>query len=1226
MTKIVLIQLFYFSCLVTGLQAQEKSFFWTKNIIQLTTDTSTYQTTVYGTQDGLASSEITCLAQDSKGFMWIGTSAGLSRYDGVKFENFLKAGKQFQGKIYAICEDVKRNVIWIACDAGLCYFSNNNLGFVNFKESDVAVYDIFLPGNNQVWIGTVSGPALLNEAVIADMLAGKTVSLKSLILPQWQPPDSSSRTVYKIAQSKSGNIYFAHKGSVYLYNNNKPQEIWVSEKQKNNNDVIVGMVPGNGDSVYFASVLSGSYLMTGNKIKRIADDGSVAGDLVKHANSIYYFTWNGIYQLDSLTQEWKKISVVPPRLNIWISRLCIDNENNLWIGLHDNLLYQKPGIFFTYRNKPDAAVPELFSICRRKDNQMLFGGNRGKIYRREGTVLKNIFGTGGIVPDAEVKVMYEDSRGWFWLGTGYQGVSIIKNRDTFHFTKSNGLASNSNYFFYEDGHANIYTGGDGGFSRISFDVSDKNFHFKNFLHNEGDNVETFRQCVEGPDGSLWLGGQKGIFHLLKDSLFKYSVNGEVNLSITDIKKDSNGDVWVSTRGDGIWQCFFDADNLLRARKMFSTKDGLQSNVYLRIVFDKENNVWAGSYSGISLIRKANGNVSIKNYTSTDGFLSSNYQALQFFCDNSDTIWVATSAGLTSFYAADIKPDKKLLFNFSSVSLADTSKKIVSYATGDSVISAVLPYFINGIDFKFKAICLSDSGKINYSYRLVGAPDSSWTEWSNKESAPYRNLTPGTYSFQVKASVGNSSAKTLTFRFKIDKPFWLRWWFILAGNLLGLAAIYLIQKKWKKNIQKKHDEKIRTQKLISENLQYQLEVEQVTNYFTTSMSKRETVDDLLWDVARQCISKLNFEDCVIYIKDVNTSMLIQKAAWGPKGKSNDLNDGKNGKIISPIEIPLGKGIVGTVASTGIAEIIPDVTIDSRYIKDDAQRYSEIAVPVIYDNMVLGVIDSESNKKNFYSQRHLKILTTIASHCAERIVKLRTEENLQNNQLELLQAQNRLAEEKLTALRSQMNPHFIFNCLNSIQQFILTGEVDNANKYLSQFSKLIRLVLQYSENNFISLEEEINMLQLYLSLEKTRFGNSFEYKIFVDEELDTDEIKIPNLMIQPFVENAIWHGLMHKEGDRKIDISFELKNDESIVCIVTDNGIGRKRAAEIRKTKSVEIKHQSKGMQLIKDKIDVLKQQFKSDVLIEIYDVANIDGDVQGTKVLIQLPLQYQDNGF
>jgi two-component system, LytTR family, sensor kinase len=311
-------------------------------------------------------------------------------------------------------------------------------------------------------------------------------------------------------------------------------------------------------------------------------------------------------------------------------------------------------------------------------------------------------------------------------------------------------------------------------------------------------------------------------------------------------------------------------------------------------------------------------------------------------------------------------------------------------------------------------------------------------------------------------------------------------------------------------------------------------------------------------------------------------------------------------------------------TGIAEIVPDVTKDARYIKDDMQRASEIAVPVIYNNMILGVIDSESHHKNFYSQRHLQILTTIASHCAERIIKLKTEEDLHRNELELLYTQGRLAEEKLTALRSQMNPHFIFNSLNSIQQFILKGEVDNANKYLSQFSKLIRMVLQYSEYNFIRLEEEINMLKLYLSLEKTRFGNSFEYTIQLEEELDADEIKIPNLMVQPFVENAIWHGLMHKEGDRKIDIRFHLKNDQSVICEVTDNGIGRRRAADIKKTKSLEIKHQSRGMQLVKDKIDVLKQQFKGDVSVEIYDVTNIAGEVCGTKVLIQLPLQYQEN--
>ncbi len=148
----------------------------------------------------------------------------------------------------------------------------------------------------------------------------------------------------------------------------------------------------------------------------------------------------------------------------------------------------------------------------------------------------------------------------------------------------------------------------------------------------------------------------------------------------------------------------------------------------------------------------------------------------------------------------------------------------------------------------------------------------------------------------------------------------------------------------------------------------------------------------------------------------------------------------------------------------------------------------------------------------------------------------------------------------------------------------------------------------------------MLKLYLSLEKTRFGDSFQYTIHVDDELDADEIKIPNLMIQPFVENAIWHGLMHKEGNRKIDICFKLLGDESIIVEISDNGIGRKRAAEIKKLRSIDVIHHSKGMQLIKDKIEVLKQQFKSGVSIRIEDIEK-SGDVCGTKVVMKLPLQY-----
>jgi LytS/YehU family sensor histidine kinase len=150
----------------------------------------------------------------------------------------------------------------------------------------------------------------------------------------------------------------------------------------------------------------------------------------------------------------------------------------------------------------------------------------------------------------------------------------------------------------------------------------------------------------------------------------------------------------------------------------------------------------------------------------------------------------------------------------------------------------------------------------------------------------------------------------------------------------------------------------------------------------------------------------------------------------------------------------------------------------------------------------------------------------------------------------------------------------------------------------------------------------MLHLYLSLEKTRFGDSFEYNIYLEETIDADEIKIPNLMVQPFVENAIWHGLMHKEGNREIAIHFRLSGDKMLVCEIVDNGIGRHKSEEIKKSRLVDLKHQSKGMQLIKDKSELLKQQFGNEVFIEINDVLNDANEVSGTSVLIKISLTDQ----
>lgn len=204
----------------------------------------------------------------------------------------------------------------------------------------------------------------------------------------------------------------------------------------------------------------------------------------------------------------------------------------------------------------------------------------------------------------------------------------------------------------------------------------------------------------------------------------------------------------------------------------------------------------------------------------------------------------------------------------------------------------------------------------------------------------------------------------------------------------------------------------------------------------------------------------------------------------------------------------------------------------------------------------------------------------------------------------------------ALSSQMNPHFIFNSLNSIQHFILQNDIRTSNKYLSKFSHLMRATLNNSQHTAIPLHDEINSLTLYLELESLRFKEKFEFSIEVDSSVNTLEIKIPTLLIQPYVENSIWHGLMHKEGQGKIRINI-VKRENSLICVIEDNGIGREKAMEIKRNK-IET-HQSLGTKITEKRLELINSLYKQDMKIIYTDLTDSDGHANGTKVEISLPV-------
>jgi hypothetical protein len=271
----------------------------------------------------------------------------------------------------------------------------------------------------------------------------------------------------------------------------------------------------------------------------------------------------------------------------------------------------------------------------------------------------------------------------------------------------------------------------------------------------------------------------------------------------------------------------------------------------------------------------------------------------------------------------------------------------------------------------------------------------------------------------------------------------------------------------------------------------------------------------------------------------------------------------------------------------------------------QKYFLIVCLVFLSGMGLILFRNISLKRESEKQKR---------ELAENELKMQTFENARTK----AEFHQQAAELQMQALRAQMSPHFIFNSLNSINRFILQHDSENASEYLVKFSKLVRLILQNSQVPLITLENELESLELYLELEALRCEYRFEYKISVPAGLDVSGLKVPPLIIQPYAENAIWHGLMHKKekGHLEIDLS---EDNNYLFFRILDDGIGRKKSASLN-TVSSSIK-KSLGSKITANRIEMLQGSVGNELGVTINDLVNPEGNAMGTEVVIRIPTNY-----
>ncbi len=1162
-------------------------------------------------QDGLSAKEVRSLYKDNDGYLWIGTSNGLNRFDGAVIKQFKNTRFLNSLTINAIQPIGNTDSFLIGTRQGVRIFNKKTGVFISDNRfeslNNLTISGIKSDESNNLWIATTKGIFVYSLG-------------KLLTVAEFMP---AAKVIKQQGYTTTAFVWDSYRKGFWV-GSNVPYFIDCANNQvfsKDNNPKQYPLLDSN--SVYSIALDSKFNLWfscntipslnywdsRNNKVDcykeldgRELKTGAPNRIFVDSHERVWISTWLFAAYLKEPGKPIRKIPFSQSQtysIGYGHFRDVIeDKEGNVWLGTIN-------GVSKSQTNNPFQAIYQLPSFKFYLEtgfaqaNYVRIDSNTIMACKEEGVIAYNtlertykryVVSETDISKNGFTMALRQGKTWWF---AGYAGIFFLKDGsdklERFPMPHNN-MNGSTGSFIFQDSKANIW-----------FQVIHDALYRYNPSSNKIDRFDgkdpkyglfEFKSC----NGFVSLKNNNLLFGMYGTGFLKFDINtetfsvipvcGKADFPVLDLTEDKKGNIWAATAGRGILKIDLRGNCL----DSINSSNGLLIDNINSVAVDDRGYIWAGCREGLMFF-----NPETKDLTKVEIDLG---QTLQDYWNNI-TVYNGKVYAVMLDHVVVIDPFRfealqvKTPPHISSITLFG---KEVSQEVSDNLLT--LSTNEDYISFQFASLHHRDIPSLQYSYLLEGV-DKDWVNSGRVLSVSYNNLLPGNYTFKVKSTDehGKWMNTMTTLKVFVKSPWWQRWWFI---TLCSIAAVVLLTFIYKNALQRNEKKNI----------------DKTIDYFANSVYGENSVNEICWDIARNCISQLDFEDCVVYLLDEEHQVMVQKAAYGPKNP-------KGHEIIDPIEIKKDVGIVGNVWSTGKAHLINDTSKDERYIVDDVKRKSEISVPIFHDGKVIGVIDSENSKKNFFSENHLKALTTIASISANKISEANAEALAKQNEIKLLEINKMLAESQLMALRAQMNPHFVFNCLNSIQECIVTKKYGEASKYLNKFSKLFRTVLNNSGKKLVSVDEEKEVLELYLELEQMRFEQSFTYEMLIDQELETDEILLPSMLLQPYVENALWHGLMHKDGERKMRIEFKRINEELFRCTIDDNGIGRKKSFELKEQQSKAKRHESKGLKISKDRLNLLELQGYH-ASIQIIDKYDEHQNATGTSVVIELSTFLKNN--
>jgi ligand-binding sensor domain-containing protein/sensor histidine kinase YesM len=956
--------------------------------------------------------------------------------------------------------------------------------------------------------------------------------------------------------------------------------------------------------------------------------------LFEDKNGILWIgTETGLNSFDRKNQKFKQYTRNPndpfsiSSDTVW----CIveENENILWIGTNNGLnkFDKSKGVFYHFRLNPNNANSlsnnNINCILLDKDANLWVGTNEGlNFYNRNDKVFThwyhNILNNNSLSSDLVWELLY-DNEGNLWICTD-DGLDVynLKTKKFVHYKNNNGDNSISNNHvtaILQDNSKKIWVGTYGGGLNY-FDRKTKKFsRFVNDIYNERSlSNDYINSLYQDKSGMIWVAtAWKGVNKIDKYSNrfkhFYHFANDARSLNhnnVWSIFQDNQGKLLIATdKGINVYDTSTQKFSFIE--NIPGNNNSIPSNLTRAVFQDSKNNLWIGTYdAGLCIYQPRS-----KSYTrfrnDPANLQSVSYNRINFFIeDKHHNIWIGTDNGLNK-YLPETKSFKRYMHNPSDPKSISNN---VVYHMYEDTVGNIWISTLGGLN-------RYDPSTDNFScYRKNDNTYNSLS--SNKIFSVYEDhegifwiATCGGGLNRFNRSTGeikyfleeNGLSNNVVYNIYEDR-----------NNFLWITTNYGLSRFDKTN---------------QTFLNYDVKDGIQSNEFNLHACYQNPLTGELF------IGGMNGFNAFVPEKIATNSFIPQIVISSfkifDKQISMDFSDGDT--ILLSYEdnfftFEFASLDFSNPSKNKYAYILEN--FDNHWNFSDAYKhfsgYTKVS-PGIYILKVKG-----SNCDGIWNDKGISITIIISSPWWQtmwfRILsfigvfiivwyiiqrRLHTIRTKHEGEKRILEIEKQMFSLEQTALRLQMNPHFIFNSLNSIQSFVISNDTDKAIHYLAKFSQLMRFILSHSQQSFVPINDEIKAMSIYLDIEQLRFDNKFSYSFSIDPAIDTEFVEIPPMIIQPYIENAIIHGILNKENNGIIKISLKLLDEKFLLCVVEDDGIGRDRAAQI-KAKS-DLKHKSRGMLITQKRLEILNDRDQSQMNVNIIDLKDENNSAIGTKVEI-----------